>query len=61
MRSMSETTEPSIPSSPATPPPVVVPAPDSERLYQAAAWVAIIAGITLIAVVILKFAWVLWN
>ena len=58
---MSETTEPSIPSSPATPAPVVVPAQDSERLYQAAAWVAIIAGITLIAVVILKFAWVLWN
>ena len=61
MRGMSEPTEPSIPSSPATPPPVVAPAPDTERLYQAAAWVAIIAGITLIAVVILKFAWVLWN
>jgi hypothetical protein len=58
---MSETTEPSNPSTPAVPPPVVVPARDSERLYQAAAWVAIIAGITLIAVVILKFVWVLWN
>jgi uncharacterized RDD family membrane protein YckC len=57
MRSMSETTEPSIPPSPATPPPAVAPAPHSERLYQVAAWVAIIAGITLIAVVILKFAW----
>jgi hypothetical protein len=61
MRSMSETIEPSIVPSPATPPPVAVPAQDSERLYQVAAWVAIIAGITLIAVVILKFAWVLWN
>jgi hypothetical protein len=58
---MSETTEPSIPSSPAASPPVIVPAPDSEGLYQVAAWVAIIAGITLIAVVILKFAWVFWN
>ena len=61
MRSMSETTEPSIPSSPAAPPPLAVPAPDSEGLYQVAAWVAIIAGITLIAVVILKFAWMFWN
>ena len=58
MRSMSETTEPSIPPSPATPPLVIAPAPHSERLYQAAAWVAIIAGVTLIAVVLLKFAWV---
>jgi hypothetical protein len=57
---MSETTEPSIPPSPATPSLVLAPAPHSERLYQAAAWVAIIAGITLIAVVLLKFAWVLW-
>jgi hypothetical protein len=57
---MSETAEPSIPPSPAAPPPVVAPAPNSERLYQVAAWVAIIAGITLIAVVILKFAWVFW-
>jgi uncharacterized RDD family membrane protein YckC len=61
MRSMSETTEPSIPPSPAAPPPAVAPAPHSERLYQVAAWVAIIAGITLIAVVILKFAWAFWG
>jgi hypothetical protein len=33
--------------------------PQSERLYQVAAWVAIVAGVTLIAVVILKFAWAL--
>jgi hypothetical protein len=58
---MSETPEPSIPPSPGAPPPVVVPAPDSERLYQVAAWVAIISGITLILVVSLKFAWVFWS
>ena len=61
MRGMSETPEPSIPPSPGAPPPVVAPAPDSERLYQVAAWVAIIAGITLILVVSLKFAWVFWS
>jgi hypothetical protein len=58
---MSETPEPSTPPPPAAPAPVIappLPAP-SERLYQVAAWVAIVAGITLIAVVILKFAWVL--
>ena len=56
MRGMSETTEPSIPPPPATPAPVIAPAaPHSERLYQVAAWVAIVAGVTLIAVVILKF------
>jgi hypothetical protein len=50
-----------IPPSPGAPPPVVVPAPASERLYQVAAWVAIVAGITLILVVSLKFAWVFWS
>jgi len=55
---MSEPTEPSIPPTPAAPPLVIAPAPHSERLYQAAAWVAIIAGVTLIALVLLKFAWV---
>jgi hypothetical protein len=59
MRSMSETPEPSTPPPPAAPAPILAPAPHSERLYQAAAWVAIVAGLTLIAVVILKFAWVL--
>jgi hypothetical protein len=54
MRSMSETPQPSVPPSPA-----VLPADHSERLYLVAAWVAIIAGITLIAVVILKFTWLL--
>jgi MFS superfamily sulfate permease-like transporter len=35
-----------------------VPPPEhSERLYQVAAWVAIMAGIVLIAVVALRFAW----
>ncbi len=58
---MSETPEPSIPPSPGAPQPVVVPAADSERLYQVAAWVAIIAGIALILVVSLKFAWVFWS
>ncbi|HEY4794603.1 MAG TPA: hypothetical protein VII18_11155 [Mycobacterium sp.] len=57
---MSETPEPSIPPPPAAPAPVIAPAaPYSERLYQVAAWVAIVAGLTLIAVVILKFVWVL--
>jgi hypothetical protein len=66
MRSMSETTQPSIPPSPAAPPPAAPPPaaplpaarpPEHERLYQVAAWVAIIAGVTLIAVVVLRFVW----
>jgi hypothetical protein len=61
MRGMSETPEPSTPESRGEPPPVVALAPESERLYQVAAWVAIIAGIALIAVVLLKFAWVFWS
>jgi hypothetical protein len=57
---MSETPKPSTPPPPVAPAPVIAPVPpDSERLYQVAAWVAIVAGITLIAVVILKFVWVL--
>ena len=56
---MSETPEPSTAPSPAAPVPVIAPPSPPERLYQVAAWVAIIAGLTLIAVVILKFAWVL--
>lgn len=56
---MSETHEPSAPPPPAAPAPILAPAPHSERLYQVAAWVAIVAGLTLIAVVIFKFAWVL--
>lgn len=53
---MSETPPSSIPPSP------VAPAPEhSERLYQVAAWVAIIAGVVLIAVVVLRFAWFLCN
>ncbi len=59
MRSMSESSEPSAPPQPAAPVPLLAPTPQSERLYQAAAWVAIVAGVTLIGVVILKFAWVL--
>ncbi|HZC94442.1 MAG TPA: hypothetical protein VE400_28080 [Mycobacterium sp.] len=58
---MSETTEPSVPPSPAAPPPFVLPSDHSERLYQVAAWVAIIAGITLIAVVVLKFTWLFYS
>ncbi|HEY1839145.1 MAG TPA: hypothetical protein VGG53_02785 [Mycobacterium sp.] len=57
---MSETPQPSTPPYPAAPVPVTAPTPHSDRLYQVAAWVAIVAGVTLIAVVILKFAWVLW-
>ena len=56
---MSETSEPSNPPPPAALAPILAPSPQSERLYQVAAWVAIVAGILLIAVVILKFAWVL--
>ena len=56
---MSETPQPSIPPSPVAPPPIVPPQEHSERLYQAAAWVAIVAGVVLIAVVILRFAWFL--
>jgi hypothetical protein len=56
---MSETPQPSIPPSPVAPPPVAPPQEHSERLYQVAAWVAIIAGVVLIAVVVLRFAWFL--
>ena len=56
---MSETPQPSIPPLPVAPPPVLPPQPHSERVYQAAAWVAIVAGVVLIAVVILRFAWFL--
>ncbi|HME78844.1 MAG TPA: hypothetical protein VKI00_25290 [Mycobacterium sp.] len=56
---MSETPQPPIPPSPVAPPSVLPPQPHSERVYQAAAWVAIIAGVVLIAVVILRFAWFL--
>ncbi|UMB69990.1 hypothetical protein [Mycobacterium paraterrae] len=56
---MSETPEPSSSPPPDVPAPILAPAPQSERLYQVAAWVAIVAGVTLIGVVLLKFAWVL--
>jgi hypothetical protein len=56
---MSETPQPSIPPSPVAPPPVAPAPAHSERLYQVAAWVAIIAGVVLIAVVVLRFAWFL--
>jgi hypothetical protein len=56
---MSETPQPSTPPSPVAPPPIVPPQEHSELLYQAAAWVAIVAGVVLIAVVILRFAWFL--
>lgn len=51
--------EPSAPPSPPAPAPILAPTPQSERLYEAAAWVAIVAGVTLIGIVILKFAWML--
>jgi hypothetical protein len=54
---MSETSQPSIPPYPVAPSPVVPPQEHAERLYQVAAWVAIVAGVLLIAVVILRFAW----
>ena len=56
---MSETSDPSSPPPPAARAPIPAPSGQSERLYQVAAWVAIVSGVTLIAVVILKFAWVL--
>jgi hypothetical protein len=56
---MSETPDPPSPPPPAATAPILAPCPQSERLYQVAAWVAIVAGLTLIAVVILKFVWVL--
>jgi hypothetical protein len=56
---MSETPQPPIPPPPVAPPPVLPPQPQSERVYQAAAWVAIVAGVVLIAVVILRLAWFL--
>jgi hypothetical protein len=56
---MSETPDPSSRPTPAAPAPILAPSPQSERLYQVAAWVAIVAGLTLIAVVILKFVWAL--
>lgn len=59
MARMSQTPQPPIPPPPVAPPPVVAPQEHSERLYQVAAWVAIIAGVMLIAVVVLRFAWFL--
>ncbi len=56
---MSETPQSSIPPSPVVPSSVAPPQEHSERLYQVAAWVAIIAGVVLIAVVVLRFAWFL--
>lgn len=56
---MSETPDPPTPPAPPAPALLLASSPQSERLYQVAAWVAIVAGVTLIAVVILKFAWVL--
>jgi len=56
---MSETPDPSNPPPSAAPVPILGPPPHSERLYQVAAWVAIVAGLTLIAVVLLKFVWAL--
>jgi hypothetical protein len=59
MARMSETPQPPIAPPPVAPPPVVAPQEHSERLYQVAAWVAIIAGVVLIAMVALRFAWFL--
>jgi hypothetical protein len=56
---MSETPDPTSPPPTAAPAPILAPSPRSERLYQVAAWVAIVSGVTLIAVVILKFVWAL--
>jgi hypothetical protein len=56
---MSQTSDPSSPPPPAVRAPIPASPGQSERLYQVAAWVAIVSGVTLIAVVILKFDWVL--
>jgi hypothetical protein len=56
---MSETPPPTISPGPVAPAPIAYEPEHSERLYQVAAWVAIIAGVLLIAVVVLRFAWFL--
>jgi hypothetical protein len=56
---MSETPPPPISPGPVAPAPIAYEPEHSERLYQVAAWVAIIAGVLLIAVVVLRFAWFL--
>ncbi|WIM86459.1 hypothetical protein PT015_16310 [Candidatus Mycobacterium wuenschmannii] len=56
---MSKTPDPPTPPPPAASAPILAPSPHSERLYQVAAWVSIVAGVTLIAVVLLKFIWAL--
>jgi hypothetical protein len=59
---MSETPEPSIPASPATPPPAATSAPlTADWLYRVAAWVAIIAGLTFIALTILWLVFAFWS
>lgn len=62
MRTMSETSEPSIQPSPATPPPAATPPPPkSDLLYRAAAWVAIIAGLIFIALATLWLICAFWH
>jgi hypothetical protein len=62
MRTMSETSEPSTQPSPATVPPgAAPPPPTSDWLYQAAAWVAIFAGLIFIALAILWLVCAFWN
>jgi hypothetical protein len=59
---MSETSEPSIQPSPATPPPAAAPPPPtSDWLYRAAAWVAIIAGLIFITLAILWLVCAFWH
>ncbi len=56
MRGMSETPESSVPPVPAPPPPAFAAPPGKhDPLFQAAAWVAIVAGILFIVVTILWF------
>ncbi|MGH3541133.1 MAG: hypothetical protein ACRDTO_01950 [Mycobacterium sp.] len=50
---------PPIPPSPAPPPPPPPP-PKPDRLYRAAAWVAIVAGSLVIVLVVLGFVCAFW-
>jgi hypothetical protein len=59
---MSETPEPSIQPTPATPLPAAAPAPPAyDWVYRAAAWVAIIAGLVFITLAILWLVCAFWN
>jgi hypothetical protein len=62
MRTMSETSEPSIQPSPVRQSPAAAPPPPtSDWLYRVAAWVAIIAGLIFITLASLWLVCAFWN